>query len=286
MLRRTQITVTSLTAYRVPDKLAREGIPVLSVRKTQKNGITFEVASKDRKKVFAILRGSCYNVEKIRFRAFSAFAELCVRSAGLLVGAALFLLLVLGAQTRVLKIEVVGNGAFYEAEVMSVLERGGVKHFSAAPKETGALCAEILSLPRVSYCSIAAKGGVVTVEVRVSDENALLESVPLLSPATGVVEELVVVRGTARVSVGDRVEKGAAIVDCAALYGETERRVVVIARVKISFPVAQEYGGSEADARASAYLEFGEISDIKVEQTEKGWLVTGTGYAEGAVNLD
>ena len=285
-MRRCEFEAEGLGVHRAVEKVRAAGIPIISAVKTQKNGVRITVDGKHRKKVFAILRGSCYNVEKIRFRALSAFAELCVRSAGLLVGAALFLLLVLGAQTRVLKIEVVGNGAFYEAEVMSVLERGGVKYFSAAPKETGVLCAEILSLPRVSYCSIAAKGGVVTVEVRVSDENALLESVPLLSPATGVVEELVVVRGTARVSVGDRVEKGAAIVDCAALYGEIERRVVVIARVKISFPVAQEYGGSEADARASAYLEFGEIADIKLEQTEKGWLVTGTGYAEGAINLD
>ena len=286
MKRRTRLVIESLSAERALDKLARENIPVYSAQKIQKNSISVEVDSKDREKVFAILRGSCYNIGKVRFRGLSLFYKKCLGAVGLLVGALLFCLLVLGAQTRILKIEIVGSGAYYEPQILSVLEEGGVKRFSAKPENTAYLSAQILSLPRVSYCSFKCEGGILTVEVRVSEEFGILAVQPLRAPIAGKVEELTVVRGTARVSVGDSVAEGQILVDGTAYYGEEAREVIVIARAKISYSVSEEFAGSEEEAVLSAYLKYGEIENLHTEKTDSGFIVSGTAYVCAAMNLD
>lgn len=283
---KTKLEIEGLNAFCAADKLNRAGVAVFSVQKVKKNAISLEVESKDAEKAFAILQSSCYNVRKRGVRGLTRLRKDCLRSAGLLCGAVLFALCVLGAQTRILKIDVVGSGACYRAEVLEILCAGGVEPFKAMPRETAPFTAEILSLPRVSFCAFRTSGGILTVEVQVSDENALTESRPLYAPATGTVSELTVVRGMPCVQVGDAVRQGDPIVLNTALYGETERGVIVIARVKICYPVTAEYGGTAEEAVAQALLDYGELEIGQTEQTETGWLVTGTAFAVASVNLD
>lgn len=287
-MRKCGIKIESLSAHRVVDKLTAADIEVLGAEKKEKNAITVWVNGKDRKKVFAILQGSCYNITGTSFHGLERLKRACWKSAGLIAGAAVFLAGVCFVQSRVLKIEVVGSGAYYSKEVNEILSRNGAGFFSSAPAE-GAVTAEILALPRVSFCSVKLTGGVLTVTVEVSDENAVIAGAPLLSPAEGTVEELVVVRGTALVSVGDSVRKGDVLVDNHAPVGEDgsgSRPLIVIARVKVSFTVEREYALGEAEALAQAYLDYGEITDVKTTQTEKGFLVKGTAASEASINLD
>lgn len=286
MHRRTRLTVQSLSAERALDKLARENIPVFSVQKLQKNRISFEVGTKDLEKVFAILRGSCYNVSKVRFRGLTLLYKKCLGAVGLLVGTVLFCLLVLGAQTRILKIKVIGSGAYYEPQILSVLNEGGVKLFSAKPQNTAMLSAQILALPRVSYCSLKCEGGILIVDVRVSEEYVTHEIEPLRAPVSGTVVQLTVVRGTARVAVGDSVEKDQIIVDGVSVYGEEERPVIVIAWARISYPVNEEFAGTEEQAKSGAYLKYGEISDLHTEKTENGFIVSGMAFLDASINLE
>lgn len=283
---RTQLEIEGLNAYGVADKLNRAGITVYSVRKIQKNAISLAIESKEAKKAFAILQSSCYNVKKRRSLGISRLRKICLQSAGLVAGALLFALCVVGMQTRILKIEIVGSGACYEAEVLGILCAGGVAPFKAMPRETALFSAEILSLPRVSFCTFRASGGILTVEVEVSDENATLSGQPLLSPATGTVTELTVVRGTPCVQIGDEVREGDVVVRNAVFYGETEHNVIVIARVKIGYPVTAEYGGTEREATAQALLDYGELENVQTERTGTGWKITGTAFATASVNLD
>ncbi len=285
-MRKCGIEIESLSAHRVVDKLAVAGIEVLGAEKTQKNAVTVWVNGKDRKKVFAILRGSCYNIKKVTYRGLERWKQRCMQSVGLLVGAVLFVCCVCVMQTRVLKIEIVGSGAYYEREVRDILSRNQTKLFSAAPKE-GTVTPEILALPRVSFCSVALSGGVLTVTVEVSDEHTLIERVPLSAPANGTVEELVVIRGNALIGIGDEVCEGDVLVDCSAPVGESgSRSVIVIARVKVAFPVFKEYALSEKEALAQAYLDYEELTDVRTTQTENGFLVEGCAHASASMNLD
>ncbi len=281
---RVRIRLSSLSCDRVPDKLARAGIDVFRVRREGKNLLSLEVSRKDGEKAFAILRGACYNIEEVRERGLAFAYKKCVAHIGLILGTLLFVLAAGGFQRRVLRVEVVGSGAYYGREVRETLAAGGVTFLSAMPRDLNAFSAELLSLPNVAFCELRASGGVLTVQLEVSGEHSPLACVPLLVPAKGRVEELTVLRGTPCVQVGDEVEKGQTAVEPFADYGGARRQVAVIGRVKISYPVQAEYSGTEEEARAQALIDFGE-SELTYTPTERGFAVTGRAFASASLNL-
>lgn len=285
MLKKTQLYIEGLSAYRAADKLNRAGIPVYSVQNPQKNGVLLEVASKDLKKVFAILRGSCYNVKKVRFRGLSRLGKLCLKRAGIFVGAGLFFAAVFAAQERVLRIDVTGSGAYYQEDVRRILSDGGIDLYGTMPEDSAPFTAKILSLPRVSFCSLSKRGGILTVEVQVSDDADLRDCAPLTAPSAGKIDELTVVRGQARVSVGDEVNEGDVLVDCAEQSDGGMRAVIVIARAKIVRAFRSEYGGSEQSALMQAQLEYGELREYSIKQSENGYTVEGTAVITAVLNM-
>lgn len=283
MLKRTQILVEGVSAFRAVDKLNGNGIGVLNARKTQKNALLIELDCKDVKKGFAILRGSCYNVKKVRdFGVLHSVRRRAPRW-GLVLGAALFLACVSFAQSRVLRVDVVGSGAYYATEVLAILRENGVQTGRGFSQEESSLTAQILSLPRVSFCSIKLYGGILTVEVQVSDEGRALTSGDLLSPYTGEVRAITAVRGIPLVAVGDRVERGDALVQAKR---EDGTGIFAIASVQIAYSFRAVYTvESREEAYGLACLEFGEIEELALRQTEGGWLAEGRSVATVAINM-
>lgn len=281
---RYEFELEGLSVHRAVDRLRREGIAVLSARRIEKNGLKITVNANERKKAFTILQGSCYNIKKCRPAGVLRLAQRVSRAAGAFVGALAVLPCVLFLQGRVLRIEVTGSGAYLEPEIMAVLSAKDVGYFSAMPAPN-AVVPEILSLPRVHFCSVKGENGILTVRVEVGDETSPLAARPLLSPAKGTVEELTVLRGTPLAQVGDSVERGQEIVGDYVLRGEERERCIVVARVRIAYPVSREYELDEERARLQAMLDFGEISDLHTTKTATGWRVEGTGHAEGTMNF-
>ncbi len=273
-----EFEVEGLGAERVAEKLVRGGVPVLSARIVQKNIVRIRVDGKHSKKVFAILQGSCYNITKSRPVGWERVRHAVIKHVGLIVGAALFVCAVAFFQNRIMKIDVVGSGAYYRAEVLSVLTESGATPLAPVPAEKAGITARILALPRVSFCSLSHEGGVLTVRVEVEDEALPLVYGAFAAPADGVVESLTVVQGIACAVVGDEVKKG-------DIIAEQNGEHAVIARVAVRYPVDREYEGSEDSARAQAYLDHGEIADIQTQKTERGWRVTGSALAIASRNL-
>ena len=282
-----EFLIEALSVYRVVDKLARAGIEVRSFRILAKNSAVFTVNGKDTKKAFAILRGSCYNIKKVRPKGLAKVLAVCKRFIGLAAGIVLFFISVLVFESRILDIRVVGSGAYYQDEVMRILNDNGVKKFSSLPGDCAPITAQIISLPHVSFCTVGKKGGVVTVTVEVTTDNILHTSEPLLAPATGVIQELVVVRGTPLFQAGDGVQAGEEVVRNEAVFGEdgAARKVIVIARVTVAYSFQKEYAGSEESALLSAELEFGTLSEVHTTKTGEGYLVEGVALKTGSINL-
>ncbi len=278
------IEVEGLSAYRAADRLRREGIPLLSVKKCPKNRIEIVINAKERKKVFTILRHSCYNIKKFCPVGLMRILQRAVRAVGLLFGGIVAALSVLFLQGRVLRIQVTGSGAYLEPQIVALLGEHGVGFLSPMPAGNELIPA-VLSLPRVHFVSFKGESGVLTVDVEVGEETEPLAFEPLLAPIAGTVEELVVFGGTPLVEVGGSVEKGQKLVAPYVLLGEEERPSLVIARVVVRFPVAREYALSEEGARLQALLDFGEISELHTTRTAQGWLVEGTGHAEAVKNF-
>lgn len=284
-MRAVTLEVETLSPSVAVEKVRRGGVTVLGACRAQKNVLLLTVDGKDRQKVFAILQNTCYNIKKIRPRAWSRLLLWMKEGVGLLAGGAVALSLVAFAESRVLRIEVEGSGAYLSREVESVLSENGVNPFSPLPKDRAALSSRILELPRVCFCSLSERGGVLTVRVEVEDGISPFLQEPLLSPASGTVEQLLVLRGTALVSVGDEVEAGQPVVGDYARYGEDIRPVTVMARVRIRFPVHRVYEGDEAAARAQATLDYGNIEEITFTPTDGGYFAEGTGRADASLHF-
>ncbi len=281
-MRRVEIEVEG-SAQGAVEKLRKGGIVLLSAKKKGKNSVVLSVDGKDRKKVFAILQQPCYNIKKVCPRGLERFRSKCREAAGLFLGTLIVLPSIFFAQSRVLRIEVEGSGAYLAREVKAALQEEGVSLFSAVPKDNK-IAARIFSLPDVCFVSMKAEGGVLAVRVEVERKEPAASS-SLLAPVSGVVEELIVLRGTPLVSVGDTVEKDAPLVGGYALYGEEVRAVEIVARAKISFPVKTFYEGDEEGARAQAELDYGELFGLTVSPAEGGYLIEGTGFAAVGANF-
>lgn len=280
---RARLQVEGLSAFGAVDKLTRRGVTVLSAQKTPQNGVFLEVACKDLKKAFAILRASCYNVKKVRYLGAARLMRRAAARLGLLFGAALFCLAAVAAQSLVLRIEVTGSGAYYETEALAILREHGVRLFAAAPRDPATLSAEILSLPRVSYCSLHAEGGVLTVEIEVSDEAAPLRSGPLRAPQGGTVRELIAVRGTPCVAEGQEVAAGDVLVSCARGDG-TEG--YVIAGAVIAVPFCEEIAASSPEeALNKLSLLYGETEEVHSLRTENGYRLEGVALISVRINM-
>ena len=279
-----EIFIEGIGAARAVEKLVCGGVPVLAAR-AQKKGAVVRVDAKHREKVFAILRGSCYNIKKVRFSGAARALRLLAGRAGLLAGALVFCLTVLFFQSRVLRIEVVGSGAYYRAQVLRTLAQEGTGLFAPPPADRARITARILSSPRVSFCALSHEGGVLTVQVEVSDEALPAAGGCLYAPAAGTVCALTVLSGTARVAVGDTVAAGDLIAENVTAVGGEELPVTVIASVTVRVQVDAEYAGSEREALAQAYLDYGEIEGLLTQKTQVGWRVTGEVLVHASLNL-
>ncbi len=285
MLGTIGFTVHSLSAGRVPDKLARENIPVRFCREVQKNVLEVHIRAKDMKKAFAILRGSCYDISGVKYYGLARARQLLPRAAGLLLGALMFFSAVLFFQSRVLEVEVTGNGAYYEREVRAILREEGIREFSAMPKDTALVTARVLSLPRVEFCAFKRQGGVLSVEVRVSEDVQPIAGMPLVAPVSGTVVRLTVIRGTPLVQPGDEVVQGQTLVDAYLLAGEERIPSLVIASVALQREVSAEYALSRENALAQALLDFGPLENLHTEKTKHGWRIAGLMTKTASVNL-
>ena len=277
--------IEGLGPERAIDKLASAGVEILSAEKIQKNTVVIHTDGKEYKKVFAILQNSCYNIKKVRTRGARRALELCRRFAGLLVGGALFCASILFFQSRVLAIEITGSGAYLNEQVNSVLRENGVSFFTPPPQNVNYLTSLVLSLPRVSFCSFTHRGGILTVDVEVNDEDAILQTSPLISPVAGNVERLTVVRGTPLTEVGAAVTAGDVLVADYVVSESGQANVLVIAEAVIVYPVSASYALPEEQALRQAYLDYGEIDNIHITPTDGGTLIEGQARVGVALNL-
>ncbi len=282
-------------------RLKRAKIGVYSIKKPQKNELVFSVKKKDEEKIFAIYPAVCYNkngyspfsAEKIGEYGLSALVETAKRRIGCVVGALLFCVITLFADTLVLGVKITGATA-YTREVKKALAERGITAFSVYQKgKEEELCATLLRLPSVEFCSVKKQGLFLKVEIRLSNfAQTNMQEGDMISRYEGVVTAITALKGTPLKSVGDRVEKGEALVGGYIETPSGEREVATpVARVQIACVYEKEYGvETEEEAFAFAYLEA-EMSDTTqiyekaVIKTEKGYLIRLSYTALQSVNL-
>jgi hypothetical protein len=267
-------------------RLRRAQIPVFQVEKAEKNQIVFCIYKKDCKKVFAIYPNVCYNecvysaytVQVLGVVGAQRYIEWAKRRVGMLLGGLLCILLVLFFDPFVCAVEFTASSV-YKREAYIALEEEGITPFSfyEVGKED-VVCAKLLQIPNVEFCSVKRVGHRVLVEIRTGktytkqiDKNAMA------AKHTGEITAITVLRGTPSKRVGDKVREGEILVQP---YYETEQggqvRVEIISRVRIMCTYEADIEAETAqEAFAKAYLQLGITPDgeiIKTEITENGSL--------------
>lgn len=256
-------------------RLKREGIAVYGVKKTQKTQIRLRVKKRDIEKVFAIYPSLCYNKgdEKKHFSTAQGIYtvrkapatgvlrvwEFLKKRVGVCVGIAIFCASLPLADNLVFGVETVGADG-YQREIYSALNENGVRLFSPYPHgKEDLICAEILSLNGVEFCSVQKKGSWVRVEIRKSPFiTHSLERGDMLASRSGKIESITVLKGTALKKVGEEVERGEPLVGN-WFSTETGERIEThaVARVRIACVYEGETEAKdEESAFAQAYLSL------------------------------
>ncbi len=267
-------------------RLKRAGIPLYNVKKAQKNRILFQVKRKDSEKVFAIYPNVCYNnrvysayaVRRTAEFGIAKYITIAKRRVGMLLGGLLCMLLVLLSQPFVFEIEFTGTD-IYAREAKMALEEAGIALFRpyAAGKED-LVCARLLALDNVEFCSVRKRGHRIVVETRLSPFPKYEKRQGVMSAGhSGTITAMTVLRGSPLKRLGDEVRRGDALVaDYVEGIDGGQVRVEIIARVRIACTWA---GVVEADSPEEAFaigylaLGLGERDTLlKTEIMEKNGL--------------
>ncbi len=261
--------VEGLMPERAVDRLQRAGIFVFSAKKIEKKQILFCINKKDLEKAFAIYPNMCYNSKRESVYSFTRVGAKSARERkiarqrllGLGLGICIFFLLFFNAAAYVFRVDLVGTD-IYRRETLEILQANGVRIF--APYVSGkedVICAKILELDGVEFCSVQKRGNTLRVEIRLnafSDDNR--ENGDLVSPCDGVIENVVSLGGTPLKKTGERVTAGEPIVADYFTSGDEETpqatKTTVVAKVKL---ICEERIGGEtleiATAQARLFVE-------------------------------
>lgn len=274
-----RILIEGLMPERALLRLKRANIPVYNAKKVKNRQILFRVRRKDVEKVFAIYPNVCYNesvhtpyvARKLGAEGLGKCVEFLSRRIGLFLGALFSLAVMAYFDGYVFSVDFIGTDA-YRREVMVALEEAGIKPFS--PYKTGRedlVCARILALKDVEFCSVKKSGGRVLVEVRTSPfPTRVTDGGKMYAKHEGTLLSMTVLRGTPLKAAGDTVVRGEALVDNAFFTQEGEQvRVEPIARARIACVyVCVVEAKSEEEAFAAAYLSAGIEETDGLQKTE------------------
>ncbi len=292
-----KIEIEGVMPERALLRLKRAGVPLYAIKKTAKNRLTLRLRKRDLEKALALFPSAQtdglapYKFTDFGGVGFGGRIEKWTKRTGLLLGGLLFAIATLYADNFVFSVEYVGTSV-YARETRIALEQAGVKLF--APYESGKedfICAQILALDGVEYCSVKKSGGKLIVETRLSPfASEYAKSGKMQAKYSGTLLALTVLRGTALVKIGESVQIGQTLVDDHFLVeGGEQVRVEIIARARFSCVWEGEIDAeTEDEAFANAYLEIGENTEIterNIEKNENGFHVKLVYTATQSINF-
>ena len=267
-LYRERILLEGLMPERALLKLRRAQIPLFHIEKPQKNQILFHVMKKDVEKVFAIYPKMCYNktdygayqVKTLGAVGVGKWIENAKRRAGILLGGLLALSTVLATQPLVLAVEFVGTNV-YARETYQALDEVGIGLFTFYKQgEEDRVCAKLLAIEDVEFCSVKKIGHRIVVETRLSPfPNSYKTKGDFRAKHAGEIVSMTVLRGSPLKQVGETVHEGETLVgDWFSTESGGQVRVEIIARVCIACTYeADVEADDEESAFAKAYLALG-----------------------------
>ena len=259
----------------------RKGIALYSVKKLGGKRMIVTVNLSESQKFFAIAKNLCYNITKVRDGGLFFPVYSLIKNFGLLLGGIVFVLFSVFINDVVFCFDFYGSGKMYAKDALSYMNSVGVKEFTRfSSLDLNTLADGILkNSDRFSFVSCQKQGNRMKVNLVLSPKPVGVldgKAESLISDVDGVIESIKVYRGTARVKVGDTVQKGSLIVDGNVLVGENLIKTNVLATVAIivekEFTYQTDQDGAEDKALLFAEQEFSdrEVLGKRVEKIAIG----------------
>ena len=263
----------------------KRGICVYDVKKFKQNEMKVSVKYRQSKIFFAIAEELCYNITKIKDKGrFYPFLYL-YKNLGLVIGSLILLTLAILSNDFIFRVDYVGTGSVLKYDVEQQLEERGITKFSRfSSTDLDDLSTKLLSLnPRLTFVECSKEGNVLIVNSVLSEgskDKLTGKATQLVSDCDGIIEDLKIYRGSAKVKIGDEIKAGQIIVDGIVTVKDQELSVNVLAVAYIKCKAVYEYSSSIEgleNAVLSLYEENfdeGEVIDSHVltSQTENGYL--------------
>ena len=281
--RKIRLKIQGVMPERALLRLRRAKIPLYEVKKEEKNAILLSVKRKDVEKVFAIYPNVCYNISgytpyvvtKVRASGLEKFLQTFKKRWGVLLGIPLFCLTSLYTDGFTFGVHIVGSRV-YEREIRAALDGAGIRPFARyLDGKEDEVCAKLLALDNVEFCSVQKFGLWVRVEMRLGTfPKRQFQSGKMRSKFAGEIVAITALRGTPLKKVGDKIAEGELLVEDSFSTEEGGQvRVEIIARVQIACVYEALVCAEDAEsAFAKAYLFIGadgvEIKEKCVEPSE------------------
>lgn len=239
---------------RALEKLDGAGVCVYDVQKTAPGKLKFCAKSKESKKIFAILRGSCYTVNKRRSVGLKRLLQKLVRRPGAIAAVLAVCLLAAAANVFVLRVEVDGS-VRYASQTQEILQEEGLSLFSAYSAENAERArARLMRLSGVAFVTLEKQGCVLRVTFQESEETPVPErEKQLLAPCGGVLQELTVLRGVPLAKEGEEVSAGQELAACAEGESFAVARAILLCEGVYTYECAD---AQDVKARAVAKAVF------------------------------
>ena len=201
-----------------------------------KNECFFTVKAADERKIFAISRNMCYNVEKIGYKGGASFIKKCLSALGMCVGAVMFTIFAKVSDGVVGEIVCKGDAASFRREIIAVLKDEGIEEGKICSADLPSLGEKIaLKTDGVSYATVVKSGRRIIVDLkRDADKNDPLDvgKAVIVSTVSGRIVKINVLSGVATLIVGEYV------------HGDTVIKTYALGEVAIETTFVYEYEAS------------------------------------------
>lgn len=182
-----------------------------------KNDCFFTVERKDLRKIFAICRNMCYNIEKVKYTGRFSLVYRLAKNVGAVLGAFAFVFFAYSTDRVVAEIDFGGEAKGYRREITAVLAESGVRIGEKCIADLSTLGEKVsLSVDGLAYATVEKRGKRVVVYAKgESFESEVIDvkrSV-IIAPVDGEVKKINALSGTVKVGVGDFVKAGDVLID-------------------------------------------------------------------------
>ncbi|MBO5712770.1 MAG: sporulation protein YqfD [Clostridia bacterium] len=284
-----KILVSGKRIQYLPELVRRKGVTIYKIKVVNKTSSIFVIDYNELSKFFAICKNMCYNTKVKGYLGVLSPIAYAIKNVALTVALIVFITLCVLLDGYVFGFKFEGSGKVIKNELSQVIKNYGVDKWSKfSDINYNALAQTLLkSNENLKFVSVYKRGNALVINTELGNGNATIVNpltTSLVCDVDGVVESVKVLRGTAEVSVGSEVKKGAVLIGAYTISGEDEKYSSSVLGVVTVLTTEKYFYESKIFSTAienqailkATFLSQNEVVEKRCDKTNNGYEVTLT----------